>query len=43
MIGLSGYFGAGEGLGRVVCVPDGAPGRPEMAQEQRPRSITGEA
>jgi len=32
MIGLSGFFGAGEGLGR-----------PEMAQEQRPRSITGEA
>lgn len=43
MIGLSGYFGAGEGLGRVVCVPDGVPGRPEMAQEQRPCSITDEA
>jgi hypothetical protein len=29
MIGLSGYFGAGEGLGRS-----------ELAQEQRPLSIT---
>ena len=29
MIGLSGFFGAGEGVGR-----------PEMAQEQHPLSIT---
>src|SRR5208337_1667819 len=27
MIGLSSFFSAGEGVGRVVCVPDGAPGR----------------
>src|SRR5271157_1080774 len=30
----------GKGAGREVCVPDGVPGRSEMAQEQRPLSIT---
>jgi hypothetical protein len=28
-----------EGVERGVCVPDGAPGRSEMAQEQRPSSL----
>jgi len=35
--------GADEGVGRGVCVPDALTGRSEMAQEQRPLSITGEA
>ena len=34
---------ADERVGLVVGVPDGIPGRAEMIQEQRPRSITGEA
>jgi hypothetical protein len=30
----------GEGVGRVICVPDGVAGRSEIVQEQRPFSIT---